>query len=152
LTLIFVELIESIHKEFGDNLLDMQGIGRSNRDRVKFSDAFLSNIPQVFDVTIDPTANIGNKSITHYISEQFKSLQKLYSFLLLYRKIKDIFGAANANDVIKGIIKGDLFINDSTKIFMPYCYAVDLRNLLIDGMPFIQGGCTLDHLKEVIVF
>lgn len=136
----FVELIESIRKEFGDTLLDMQGIGRDSRDIVKFSDAFLSDIPQVSDISIDPTANVGKKSITHYISEQPKSLQKLYSLLLLYRKVKDIFGINNAQDVIKGIIKGDLFINDSTKIFMPYCYAVDLRNLLIDGMPFIQGG------------
>ena len=136
----FEELIGSIREEFGDKLLEMQGIGRSNRDIVAFSDIFLSEGRNVSEVTIDPTANIGRKSITHYISEQPKPLQKLYSFLLLYRKIKAIYGQENAEDVIRSIIKGDLFINDSTKIFMPYCYAVDLRNLLIDGMPFIQGG------------
>jgi ribonucleoside-triphosphate reductase (formate) len=139
----FVNLMESLYKKYGEDVFSIQGIANRHMDIVQFSKEFFSKSGSVADISIDANANVKEKNILQYNQENNKSLMKLNSLYLLYKWVKETFDEASAAEAIEKVISGELFINDLTNVNMPYCYAFDLRELLMNGMNFFKGNMSI---------
>ena len=136
----FVELLTDLKAKYGEKIFEIHGIGEKNLDITQFpKDFYKKSTKSVASVSIDDNANVGAKDISQYTYERFKPQQKLNSLYLLYKWVKKFFSKKDARIAIERIISGDIFVNDLTDVEKPYCFAVDLNNLLIDGMNFYDG-------------
>ena len=136
----FVELLFDLKEKYGEKIFEIHGIGDRNLDITQFpKDFYNKSTKSVASVSIDDNANVGAKDISQYTYERFKPQQKLNSIYLLYKWIKKFFSKKDARIAIERIISGDIFVNDLTDVEKPYCYAIDLNNLLINGMDFYDG-------------
>lgn len=136
----FVELLSDLKVKYGEKIFEIHGIGEKNLDITQFpKDFYKKSTKSVASVSIDDNANVGAKDISQYTYERFKPQQKLNSLYLLYKWVKKFFSKKDARIAIERIISGDIFVNDLTDVEKPYCFAIDLNNLLIDGMSFYDG-------------
>lgn len=136
----FVELLTDLKAKYGEKIFEIHGIGDKNLDITQFPKNFYNkSTKSVASVSIDDNANVAAKDISQYTYERFKPQQKLNSIYLLYKWIKKFFSKKDAKIAIERIISGDIFVNDLTDIEKPYCFAIDLNNLLINGMDFYDG-------------
>jgi len=136
----FVELLADLKAKYGERIFEIHGIGEKNLDITQFpKDFYKKSTKSVASVSIDDNANVGAKDISQYTYERFKPQQKLNSLYLLYKWVKKFFSKKDARIAIERIISGDIFVNDLTDVEKPYCFAIDLNNLLIDGMNFYDG-------------
>ena len=136
----FVELLSDLKAKYGEKIFEIHGIGEKNLDITQFpKDFYKKSTKSVASVSIDDNANVGAKDISQYTYERFKPQQKLNSLYLLYKWVKKFFSKKDARIAIERIISGDIFVNDLTDVEKPYCFAIDLNNLLIDGMSFYDG-------------
>ena len=136
----FVELLTDLKEKYGDKIFDIHGIGSKNLDITQFPKNFYNKSTKaVASVSIDDNANVSSKDISQYTYERFKPQQKLNSIYLIYKWVKKFFSAKDARIAIERIISGDIFLNDLTDVEKPYCFAIDLNNLLADGMNFYDG-------------
>ena len=136
----FVELLADLKEKYGEKIFEIHGIGDKNLDITQFPKNFYNKSTKaVASVSIDDNANVSSKDISQYTYERFKSQQKLNSIYLLYKWVKKLFTKKDAAIAIERIISGDIFVNDLTDVEKPYCFAIDLNNLLADGMNFYDG-------------
>ncbi len=90
----------------------------------------------VADASIDPNANMGQKSPVSFQSEIFKPQLKYNSYYELWDGLKDTFGLDDANDCIESVLNGCLYYHDIVKNCMPYCFAFDTSYLMTEGRPY----------------
>ena len=136
----FVELLNELKSKYGEKIFEIHGIGDKNLDITQFPKNFYNKSTKaVASVSIDDNANVSSKDISQYTYERFKPQQKLNSIYLLYKWVKKFFSKKDAKVAIERIIAGDIFVNDLTDIEKPYCFAIDLNNLLSNGMDFFDG-------------
>ena len=136
----FVDLMASLKEKYGERIFEIHGIGDRNLDITQFPKNFYNKSTKaVASVSIDDNANVSSKDISQYTYERFKSQQKLNSIYLLYKWVKKLFSKKDATIAIERIISGDIFVNDLTDVEKPYCFAIDLNNLLASGMDFYDG-------------
>ena len=136
----FVDLMTSLKEKYGEKIFEIHGIGDRNLDITQFPKNFYNKSTKaVASVSIDDNANVSSKDISQYTYERFKSQQKLNSIYLLYKWVKKLFSKKDAAIAIERIISGDIFVNDLTDVEKPYCFAIDLNNLLASGMDFYDG-------------
>ena len=136
----FVDLMVSLKEKYGERIFEIHGIGDRNLDITQFPKNFYNKSTKaVASVSIDDNANVSSKDISQYTYERFKSQQKLNSIYLLYKWVKKLFSKKDAAVAIERIISGDIFVNDLTDVEKPYCFAIDLNNLLASGMDFYDG-------------
>lgn len=136
----FVDLMASLKEKYGERIFEIHGIGDRNLDITQFPKNFYNKSTKaVASVSIDDNANVSSKDISQYTYERFKSQQKLNSIYLLYKWVKKLFSKKDAAIAIERIISGDIFVNDLTDVEKPYCFAIDLNNLLASGMDFYDG-------------
>lgn len=136
----FVELLNELKSKYGEKIFEIHGIGDKNLDITQFPKNFYNKSTKaVASVSIDDNANVSSKDISQYTYERFKPQQKLNSIYLLYKWVKKFFSKKDARVAIERIIAGDIFVNDLTDIEKPYCFAIDLNNLLSNGMDFFDG-------------
>lgn len=136
----FVDLIDELREKYGEKIFEIHGIGTKNLDITQFPKNFYNKSTKaVASVSIDDNANVSAKDISQYTYERFKPQQKLNSIYLIYKWVKKFFSKKDARIAIERIISGDIFLNDLTDVEKPYCFAIDLNNLLVDGMNFYDG-------------
>ena len=136
----FVELLNELKSKYGEKIFEIHGIGDKNLDITQFPKNFYNKSTKaVASVSIDDNANVSSKDISQYTYERFKPQQKLNSIYLLYKWVKKFFSKKDTRVAIERIIAGDIFVNDLTDIEKPYCFAIDLNNLLSNGMDFFDG-------------
>jgi ribonucleoside-triphosphate reductase (formate) len=126
----FIDVLNSIPEDIRkiDGILEL--------DPFKFRKEFLSSMDNVADNSVDPNANMDDKSPVSLTSEMFKPLQKIDSLHVLWKHISDKYGVDYANKCIVAITDGTLYFHDSTKTHIPYCVAASSYPILIDGLPF----------------
>ncbi len=90
----------------------------------------------VSDISIDPNANMGQKSPVSFQSEIFKPQLKYNSYYELWDRLRTEFGVDVANDCTKSILDGSLYYHDIVKNNMPYCFAFDTSFLMTEGRPY----------------
>jgi anaerobic ribonucleoside-triphosphate reductase len=149
----FVNKLEEIYTKYPDEVFNIQGIAHKHTDIAQFSHSFFKkSSANIADLTTDPNANVRERSIASYNSENNKALMKINSLFLMYKKVKESFDEESANAALEKVINGELFINDLTNFSMSYCYAFELRNLLFDGMNFFKGNMKIKAPKRTSSF
>ena len=122
----FTNLIERVRNKYGEELLSLSGIGKSELDRSKFADKFFKTAVTA-DASIDPNSNLSDHSTISYSFESGKSFNKLNSLYLLWKSISKSDGIEEADAIIEKVLRGDLYIHDlhGVEAGKPYCVAGD---------------------------
>lgn len=136
----FVNFWESLKERYPEEIFRIQGVHNDNFDISKFSKDFFKKSASVASVSVDANANVKEKSIAQYIQEYPKGLQRLNSFYQLFKWVKKVWGVKYAKIAVEKVLNGELAINDFSNFSTSYCYAFDLRMLLMEGMSFFKGG------------
>ena len=63
----------------------------------------------------------------------------------LYQTIKDLYGKEEAKRCTADMYDFSLFLNDSTKILIPYCYCIDASKIVTEGRNFGQVHSSPAH-------
>lgn len=127
------------HTENGRKLLDIEGISRRCLDIGQMSHSYFTE--NFVDVTIDANANSGeSKNPNAYGAEIVKGVQKLEGLYLLHRYAVRRFGLEHANKLLSAVIKGSIYMHDSTSfgIQVPYCTSMSTTQLMNEGRPYGQ--------------
>ena len=136
----FIELWKQLQGKYPEELFKIQGVHNDNFDISKFSKNFFKKSASVASVSVDANANVKEKSIAQYIQEYPKGLQRLNSFYQLFKWVKKVWGVKAAKTAVEKTLNGEIAINDFSNFSTSYCYAFDLRMLLMEGMNFFKGG------------
>lgn len=149
----FVKLMHYLSGKYDENIFKIQGIANSNLDIVEFSKDFFNSANQaVADITVDGNANVNEKNIIQYNSENNKALLRLNSLYLLHKYIKKHFSKKDADRVVEYLVNGTIFINDMHLVNQAYCYSFDICNLLVSGMDFFKGNMKIAPPKRAESF
>lgn len=117
------------------SLLTLHGLSDDRFDPMATFSKFMSN--QVNDVSIDDNGNKdSNKAIRSIIKESELPFDKLLGYDYLYRILKEMLGKSEAQRIMGELFDFSLALGDSTKIMVPYCWALDASKLVMDGRPF----------------
>lgn len=144
----FVDFWENLKKKYPEEVFKIQGVHNDNFDISKFSKNFFKKSASVASVSVDANANVKEKSIAQYIQEYPKGLQRLNSFYQLFKWVKKVWGLRTAKAAVEKVLNGEVFVNDFSNFSTSYCYAFDLRMLLMEGMSFFKGGMKINAPKR----
>lgn len=144
----FVDFWNSLKEKYPEEVFKIQGVHNDNFDISKFSKNFFKKSASVASVSVDANANVKEKSIAQYVQEYPKGLQRLNSFYQLFKWVKKVWGVKTAKIAVEKVLNGELFINDFSNFSTSYCYAFDLRMLLMEGMGFFNGGMKIHAPKR----
>ena len=137
----FVELWESLKEKYPEEIFKIQGVHNDNFDISKFSKNFFKKSASVASVSVDSNANVKDKTVAQHDHEYPKGIGRLNSFYQMYKWVKKLFGVKAAKTAVEKVLNGELFVNDFSNYYAKsYCYAFDLRMLLMEGMNFFSGG------------
>lgn len=123
-------------KDLTTQILKIHGLDESNFDTLNLFEQFLTE--RTNDVSIDDNSNKNEKTVAGLLNEVNSSNNKLIGYHLLYNVMKEMYGQSEAK-----ILSGDLYdmslgLSDSTKITLPYCWALDASKLVMEGRKFGQ--------------
>ena len=137
----FDDLIASLKEKYGDGLFELDGIGDVQLDIDSFSRKFYRRDAKarvVADVSVDPNANIDDRTIISYEVEAPKAMFRLNSYYIMWRKIKQINGIEAANSAVEANIIGAIYTHDLHFFSKSYCYAYAASDIMREGLPFIR--------------
>lgn len=138
----FVDLYESYaSSEDKIKFLEIEGIAPDNLDIPLQSKKFFSS--RLSDVSIDANANansLDSKDPNTYHAEVTKGILKLEGNYLLWREINKEEGLNIANDALRRIWDGELYLNDfsGVGIQVPYCFSFSTSRLMTEGRTWGQ--------------
>ena len=111
-----------------NDMLDIHGLTDDRFDPMNIFSKFMSN--QVNDVSIDDNGNKdSNKAIRSIIKESELAFDKLLGYDYLYRTMKELYGKDEAQRIMGEMFDYSLALGDSTKIMVPYCWALDASKI-----------------------
>ena len=129
-----------------NEILKAHGLAPENFDPLAFiSKQVFGNLQSVNDVSIDDNANKTDTNMTGVCVESFLPYQKLAGYDYLYQTIKDLYGKEEAKKCTADMYDFSLFLNDSTKILLPYCYCIDASKIVTEGRNFGQVHSSPAH-------
>lgn len=129
-----------------NEILKAHGLAPENFDPLSFiSKQVFGNLQSVNDVSIDDNANKTDTNMTGVCVESFLPYQKLAGYDYLYQTIKDLYGKDEAKKCTADMYDFSLFLNDSTKILIPYCYCIDASKIVTEGRNFGQVHSSPAH-------
>ena len=123
-------------KELTTKILKIHGLDESNFDTLSMFDSFVSQ--RINDLSIDDNSNKNEKTIAGTMNEVNSSNMKLIGFHMLYQTMKELYGQEEAKRLSGDMYDLSLGLSDSTKILLPYCWALDASKLVIEGRKFGQ--------------
>lgn len=144
----FVNLLSFLYDKYGEEVFSIQGIANKHMDLVNFSKNFFNKSTNVAAVSVDDNANVREKNLCQYNYENNKALMKLNGYFLIYKYMKKLYSKEEAAEAVEKLLSGELFLNDFSHVSSPYCYAFDLRKLLMDGMDFFKANMRIKPPKR----
>lgn len=135
----FDVLIDRLKRKYPKEVFDINGISEEKIDVMNFSNKFFHNSANLSDITVDGNANVSERNMVQYNYEINKGLMRMKGLAMLHKQIEETYTTVVANNAIEKVINGELFVNDLHLVNLPYCYAFDIAQLLIDGMDFYGG-------------
>ena len=129
----FDTLMMHLWAKYGREVFTQNGIG-DQLDLNKFSKDFFNNNTTTADVSIDANANVSGKTVIDYNAEFPKPLQKYNSHYLFWKQFKTLFGLSAANEMIEKQINGEIYINDLSKGYLPYCFNYSTYDVALSGL------------------
>ncbi len=137
-------LAESLERKYGikdedkvNSILKIHGLHKDNFDVVRNIESFIEETNSN-NVSIDDNSNKNEKTVLGVLRENTNAFDKLIGFRYLYRQMKKLYGKEQANRLTAEMYDLSLGISDSTKILLPYCWALDASKLVLMGRPFGQ--------------
>lgn len=118
-----------------NGMLKLHGLSDENFDPMANMSKFMSS--QLNDVSIDDNGNKdSNKAVRGMIKEAELAFDKLIGYDYLYRTMKELYGKEEAARISGEMYDYSLALHDSTKIMIPYCWALDASKIVMEGRPF----------------
>ena len=134
----FKSKLESLHKKYGSDMMEIEGMSPDQLDTCKFFKNFMKT-RTVADATIDDNANVTNRNINTMLSEGNKPFLKLLSRNKLYIEMRDEFGKNVADAFLESAVNGALYEHDAhLSSYMPYCFAFSLKEIVHRGLFFLD--------------
>ncbi len=153
------DAFKKLYASIDNRLLEFEGISPEKLDISKISQEYFQ--ADVKDVTVDDNANHLQDGISfgNYVSEIAKSNMKLMGYHDLYTILCQEHGQDAADTILTSLWDGDLYIHDSTKLQVPYCWALSVDVILRRGnfwgqlQSFSPKRATsfIDQVKEVTI-
>lgn len=129
-----------------NEILKSHGLAPENFDPLSFiSKQIFGNLQTVNDISIDDNANKTDNNMTGVCTEAFLPFQKLAGYDYLYQTIKDLYGKEEAKRCTADMYDFSLYLNDPTKILIPYCYCIDASKIITEGRNFGQVHSSPAH-------
>jgi ribonucleoside-triphosphate reductase len=120
------EDFKDIYSTINKKCLEIEGIEENQLD-------ILKNIERIENgetLKTDENANASNNRMYSMIhSEAEKPIKKINGFNELYKSMKTKYGKELANNAIKSLLEGDLYLHDSCYIQIPYCWASSVQSI-----------------------
>ena len=133
----FTELMLHLKSKYGQRLFDLDGIG-SQLDIDKFSKGFFINSSTTADVSVDSNSNVSTKDMIVYNTELPKPYFRMNAYYLIWKKLRQLYGHAEANRIIEMQLTGDFYINDLHGVSMPYCYNYSTYDIALAGLTMVN--------------
>jgi anaerobic ribonucleoside-triphosphate reductase len=100
---------------------------------------------------VDPNANVERKNIATMETEIFKEDAVGLNRLVMYRKLKELYGVDLAEEYLRQLEEHEIYRHDETALIgKPYCVSVTLYPFLLNGNRSIGG--TSDAPKNLAAF
>lgn len=136
----FEDLCIYLKSKYPAKLFDLDGVGKQ-LDLAKFSKNFFGkNVTTAADASIDANANVDDISVISYTNELKKPFEKLNSYYMLWREIKELYGHTAANEIIEMQLSGDIYIHDFHGVGagLPYCYNYSTYDIMLQGLSTVK--------------
>lgn len=133
----FDSLMMHLRSKYGEELFNVDGIGEQ-LDINTFAKRFFRNEGSTADISVDSNANVAQKDVVAFNAEFPKAIQKLNSYYLLWKNMKELYGLEAANNIIEAQITGAIYINDATDVGRPYCFNFSCMDIAMSGLPMID--------------
>lgn len=150
----FTEQFDSLQKEFGAEIAKLNGFADEQLSYTDFIDNFIDK-DTVADASVDGNSNVSHKDIVTLEREMSKPHEQLLGFNKIYYEIKKKFGIEDANEWLRKIWTGELYLHDAcTSTLKSYCFSYDLKDLAEKGLYFIDGRNSqpAQHLMTFVDF
>lgn len=156
----FQTQLNKIVAEYGNEVLDINGIGEDDLNFTHFIDNFIDS-PVVADASVDSNANVHIKSMVTLLTEMPKPHRKLLSLHKIYYEMQKRWGFKDANEWLTDTLIGKLYMHDlDTASFKSYCMAYTLKDMAEKGLFFLGSGAEpaqhyitwVDFVKEFVHF
>lgn len=119
-----------------DALMKMHGLDKGSFDFISTVETLITQ--GVTDNAIDQNANKNETTMAGILKESTDPVAKIVGYRVLYRKLKELYGKKEAKRLTGMLYNFSLAISDSTKLLVPYCFALDCTKIVIEGRPFGQ--------------
>lgn len=107
----FKELMASLQKKYGKQMIDECGIGKQ-LDTNAFAKNFFKEQQNTADASVDANSNVSLKNIIVFDEELTKPLKLIYSYYRLWKGLKKRYGLEYANKAVEKQVTGEIYIND----------------------------------------
>lgn len=135
----FQETLEHLTEKYGDEMLKLSGLSKSQLDVTEFYKKFLDDNDSIADISTDDNANIHRKNINIMKSEAMKPFNRLLSKNKIFIEMKEKFGLETAKQLFEKMLIGSLHEHDDyCSSTLPYCYAFSLYPIYEKGLFFIE--------------
>jgi len=135
----FVKKLDYLIEHYGEDLARLNGLSNDNLNFTGFIDNFIDDASKVVDISINPNANSDTKDVTSLLHNMAEPHCKLLAMNKIFFELKKKYGVDQANKWLEGEWIGESYLHDfPSATFMPYCYAVDLDQLVEKGLFFIN--------------
>lgn len=147
-----------IYESTDMQLLEIEGISPNYLDIQAMAARYCTE--NSADMSVDANANRNEgKTYCGYLHEVTTGWLKLQGYYDMYNKMAQLYGINKANEYIKAVLSGDMYIHDSTAIQVPYCWATSTSFLLHRGMQWGQlysyppknRRSYIDQVKELTI-
>ena len=134
----FKNKLEDLHNQYGDALMEIEGLSPTQLDTCNFFKNFLAS-RTVADASIDDNSNVSSKTVPTMINEAYKPFLKLLSRNKIYIEMREGFGKDIADKFLEDAVSGVIYEHDSQlSSYLPYCFAFSLKNIVNKGLYFLQ--------------
>lgn len=147
----FYDLMMYLIAIYGRDFLTLDGIG-DQMDINKFSKDFFNTDTTTADVSVDSNANVCARTSIEYNHEMPKPIKKYNSYFLLWKQIKKDYGLLEANTVVEKVLRGDLYVNDSTDVALPYCFNYSTYDIALNGLEGVSKRVRVSAPKSLETF
>ena len=147
----FSDLMMYLIAKYGRDFLTLDGIG-DQMDINKFSKDFFNTDTTTADVSVDSNANVCARTSIEYNHEMPKPIKKYNSYFLLWKQIKKDYGLLEANTIVEKVLRGDLYVNDSTDVALPYCFNYSTYDIALNGLEGVSKRVRVSAPKSLETF
>jgi ribonucleoside-triphosphate reductase len=154
------EKFKKIYQTTNEEFLKLEGIHPEQLDVFKIAIQYTNNAIQTL---VDENANVSSKygkSNGFFQAELMKSIQKLRGYDDIYKSIQETHNKEVADEILKSVFVGDMYLHDSCYIQIPYCWATSVSMLANDGIQYNEQLISIppkkrrsfiDMVKEFII-